>query len=90
MAWDEWIDLASIKALSQHASATLTAFACFGVIDFVAKRMQLSELTTNIVDAIEEMVLVGLLIWFVYQMGLVLWKRRLRLRDEVRDSVDAT
>lgn len=88
MAWDEWIDLASAKALSQHASATLCAFACSWIIAFAAKRMELAETTREIIDTIEQVVLVGLIVWFVFQMALVLWRGR--IRHEVKITRDAT
>ena len=87
MAWDEWVDLASAKALSQHTSATLFAFLCSWLIALAARHMELADWAREIIDTIEQVVLVGLIGWFVVQMAFVLWKGR--IRHDVKDSLDA-
>jgi hypothetical protein len=84
MAWEEWIDLGSLKALSQHATATLGAFLCTQLLAFGSRHTELSETTRAAIDFIEQASLVGLLIWFVWQTALVLWKGR--VRDEAKNS----
>jgi hypothetical protein len=77
MKWEEWLDLPTIKALSQHASATLAAFLCFIVVGVAVKYAPLSEAVRAILEVIEQSVLIGLVIWFVWQTALVLWKGRI-------------
>ena len=78
MAWGEWLDLSTIKALSQHTSGTLTAFLCFAIVDRAVKWSPLAERTRSILEAMEQTVLIGLVVWLVWQTALVLWKGRVR------------
>lgn len=76
--WDDWIDVATIKALTQHASATLIALILFGIVRFALKLVPLSETTRAILEVVDEVVLVGLFAWLIYQMGCLLWKGRIK------------
>jgi hypothetical protein len=78
MKVDEWIDLATIKALTQHASATLVALVLFGLVRFALAIVKLSETTRAILEVTDELVLVGLFLWLIYQMGCALWKGRIK------------
>jgi hypothetical protein len=49
--------------------------------------MELAETTSEIIDTIEQVVLVGLIVWFVFQMALVLWRGR--IHHEVKNTRDA-
>jgi hypothetical protein len=78
MKWEEWIDVPTIKALTQHASATVVALALFAVVRFVVTRVPLSETTRSIIEVVDEFVLVGLFVWLIIQMALLLWKGRIK------------
>jgi len=74
----EWIDLATVKALSQHASGTLAALGFFAIVRFALTLVTLSATTRTILELIDEVVLVGLFVWLIYQMACLLWKGRIK------------
>jgi hypothetical protein len=78
MKWEEWLDLKSIKALSQHGSATLTAFLLFALLGYALDWVPLPDVVRSTLKGVDDIVLVGLVLWFVWQMALVLWKGRIR------------
>jgi len=78
MSWDEWIDLTTVKALSQHASGTLAALGFFAIVRLALALVALSSTTRTILEGLDEFVLVGLFLWLIYQMGCLLWKGRIK------------
>ena len=78
MNWDDWIDIPTIKALTQHASGTLAALILFGIVHWVLGRISLSDATRTILVVVDEFCLVGLFLWFIGQMALALWKGRIK------------
>jgi hypothetical protein len=78
MKWDEWIDLATVKAFSQHASATLAALGFFAVVRYALTLVTLSATTRTILEGLDEFVLLGLFVWLIYQMACLLWKGRIK------------
>ena len=76
--WSEWLDTKSMRALSQHASAILTALVLFGLIAVALKLIPLPDAVKFVLDGIEDLGLVGLFGWFLWQTALVLWKGRVR------------
>lgn len=74
----EWIDLATVKALSQHASGTLAALGFFALVRAALTLVTLSGTTRAILQGTDEFVLVGLFFWLIYQMGCLLWKGRIK------------
>jgi chromate transport protein ChrA len=76
--WDEWLDIRVIKVLSQHASATLASMLLFAIVAKALKLLSVPGVVRTIIETIEYVVLIGLVIWFVWQMALVLWKGRVR------------
>ncbi len=78
MKVDEWIDLTTIKTLTQHASGTLVALALFVLVRFALAIVKLSETTRAILEVTDEFVLVGLFLWLIFQMACALWKGRIK------------
>jgi hypothetical protein len=82
MNWGEWIDLTTVKALSQHASGTLAALSFFALVRLalalVDLLVTLSSTTRTILRTLDEFVLVGLFLWLIYQMACFLWKGRIK------------
>jgi hypothetical protein len=74
----EWIDVATVKALSQHASSTLAALGFFAILRLALALVTLSATTRIILEGLDEFVLVGLFIWLIYQMACLLWKGRIK------------
>jgi hypothetical protein len=78
MSVGEWIDIPTVKALTQHASATLAALTLFGVVRVVLDAVVLSNKTRTILEFLDEFVLLGLFVWLIYQMACLLWKGRMK------------
>ena len=78
MPWSEWLDLDNIKAVTQHTSVVAAVVVCYKLI-FVLVRWGVEKgALRTVLHGLEGMVLVGLFLWFIIQMGLVLWERRVR------------
>ena len=73
----QWIDLPTVRALSQHASGTLAALFFFGIVRIAIEFVKLSAVTRIILEGLDEFVLVGLFVWLIYQMARLLWKGRI-------------
>ena len=78
MKVDEWLDLPTIKLLSQHASASLAALGFFGIVRFALALVPLSSVTKTTLEALDEFALVGIVVWLIYQMACLLWKGRIK------------
>jgi hypothetical protein len=78
MKWGEWIDITAIQAMIRHASATIVALILFGFIRTIITHIPLSDAARSIILYVDEVVLVGLFVWFIIQMALVLWRGRIR------------
>jgi len=59
---DEWLDTKSMRALSQHASAILTALLLFGLIALVLKLIPLPDPVKFVLDGIEDLGLIDCLV----------------------------
>jgi len=84
MSFAEWLDLNSLKTLSQHTSAIVGAVVSFWGI---SKLVRLAAGIGTFADCIEygeKVILAVLLVWFTYQMFLLLWKGRVRLKNGVQ------
>jgi len=83
MSLTEWLDLNSLKLLSQHTSVVAGAVLSFWAIsNFVRWAVGVGTFSTCI-EYGEKGVLAVLLVWFTYQMLLLLWKGRVKLRNGV-------
>ena len=78
MAWGDWLDLSTIKVLSQHTSATLAAIFSFWIVSHAVSLTSLSIPAKVILDTTEEVGLIGMVLWLLIQAALVLWKGRFR------------
>jgi hypothetical protein len=76
--WNEWLDIKSMRTLSQHASAILTAVVLFTLIALALKLIPLPDAVRYVLEGMEDLGLTGLFGWFFWQMALVLWKGRVR------------
>ncbi len=80
MQWADWIDLDTIKALSRHASGSIGAILVFKAMGVLVDWGFTGRLKM-VLKTIDDFVLVGLLIWLAYQMMILLWKGRIRIRN---------
>jgi hypothetical protein len=84
MSLAEWIDLNSLKLLSQHTSAIAGAVLSFWAIsNFVRWAVGVGTFA-NCIEYCEKGILAVLLGWFTYQMLLLLWKGRVRIQNGVQ------
>ena len=72
----EWIDLVFLRACSLHASGSIAAMGSFKLTAFVADHLVEELWVKTLVHSIEGVTLVGLLVWLAYQLGMLLWDRR--------------
>jgi hypothetical protein len=80
----EWLDLKTLKLLSQHTSVVAGAAASFWAISKLIRWAAGAGTFSGCVEYGERVVLAVLLLWFTYQMCLVLWKGRARLQNDVQ------
>lgn len=79
MPWNEWIiDVETLKILSQHASGVVGAILLFKILAFIIDLGFKDRTLKIILESVDSVVLVGLFLWLAYQMGCLLWKRRVK------------
>ncbi len=78
MGWAEWLDIKALRALSQHASAVLAAILFFALVGSLLRWVLPPGTVRDILEWVENAVLIGLFLWFAWQMTCVLWKGRVR------------
>lgn len=76
MPWSDWIDIDSIKILSRHASVVAAVILLSKLIALLVEWRFKEGPVKTILEATEDIVVVGLFGWFVFQMAHLLWKRR--------------
>lgn len=81
MSFGDWFDLNSLKLLSQHTSAIAGAVVSFWAISKLVRWAAGIGTFANCVEYGEKLILGILLLWFTYQMFVLLWKGRVRLQN---------
>jgi hypothetical protein len=84
MSFAEWLDINSLKLLSQHTSAIAGAVISFWAISKFVRWTAGVGTFANCVEYGEKGILAVLLVWFTYQMFLLLWKGRVRFHNGVQ------
>jgi hypothetical protein len=84
MAIAEWLDLKTLKLLSQHTSAVAGAAFSFYLISKIVRWAAGEGQFSQWVEYGEKVVLAILLLWFTVEMFKVLWKSRVRLQNGVQ------
>jgi hypothetical protein len=72
----QWINLQAIQLLVHHASAVVAAIVIFALVARLAIWLLPKGAVRKIVVVIDDVVLIGLLIYFGYEMLVFLWNRR--------------
>ena len=67
-----WIHLEAIRALVHHTSAVVAAVVLFALVGFLTERLMHESPIKRAVRWIDELVLLGLLIYFAYELFTVL------------------
>ncbi|MBZ5635746.1 MAG: hypothetical protein LAO55_21670 [Acidobacteriia bacterium] len=76
MQFSDWLDMDGLKVMSQHLSSTLASLLAFGVVGWVLKLvLRGSDFIELILERLEQVVLVGLVLWFTIQLAVLLWKK---------------
>lgn len=78
MPWTKWIDVESLQSLSEHVSAMAGVAICFRLIAWLIEWAVPEGLIQTIILTIEEVIFLGLFVWFAYQLARLLWKGRVR------------
>ncbi len=81
MAVAEWLDLKTLKLLSQHTSAVVGAAASFYLISRIVRWAAGEGTFSQLVEYGEKFVLAILLVWFTVEMGKLLWKGRVKIQN---------
>jgi hypothetical protein len=67
-----WIDLGAIRLLSHHASAVVTAVVLTGIVGYLVQRLLHDGFAKKCIFWIDEVMIVGLFLWFAYKLFLSL------------------
>ncbi|HVB81754.1 MAG TPA: hypothetical protein VNE82_17630 [Candidatus Binataceae bacterium] len=73
---EQWINLDAVQLLVHHASAVVAAIVIFALVARLAIWLLPHGLVRKIVVIIDDIVLIGLLVYFGYEMFVYLWNRR--------------
>jgi len=84
MAVAEWLDLKTLKLLSQHTSAVAGAVGSFYLISRMVRRVVGPGQLSDGIETGEKFVLTILLIWFTIEMLKLLWKGRVKIPNGVQ------
>jgi hypothetical protein len=76
-AFQRWIDFGTLRICVFHTTGSIGAMLCFkaGAIaaDYLIAREWL-----YVAQAIENVALIGILLWLVLQLGMLLWNHRVK------------
>jgi hypothetical protein len=78
---ERWINLHAIQALIHHASAMVVAIVVFAVVARLAIYLLPHNRVRHAVVIIDDVVLIGLVAWFGWELFVYLWNRRERLGE---------
>ena len=67
-----WFDLEAIKLLTHHTSAVVTALVLTALVGFLVQRLLHDGFAKKCILLIDELLIVGLFVWFAYQLFLSL------------------
>ncbi len=67
-----WIDLEAIKLLAHHTSAVVTAVFLTALVGYLVRRLLHDGLAKKCILWIDELLVVGLFVWFAYELFLAL------------------
>jgi hypothetical protein len=76
---ERWVNLHAIQALIHHASAMIVAIVVFSIVARLAIYLLPHTRVRRAVVIIDDIVLIGLVGWFGWQLFVYLWNQRERL-----------
>lgn len=68
----DWLDLESIKLLTHHTSAVVTAVLLTALVGYLVQRLLHDGFAKKCILWIDELLIVGLFVWFAYELFLAL------------------
>ena len=81
MPVSEWLDLKTLKLLSQHTSAVAGAAVSFYLISRIVRSAAGEGTFSQSVEYGEKFILAILLFFFTWEMLKLLWKGRVRMQN---------
>jgi hypothetical protein len=72
--WQRWLDVPIIQVLTRHASGTIVAVVLSWIVTKVVSLCVSDPTTLTRIESVENVVLVGLLVFLVIQLAAVLVK----------------
>jgi len=69
---EAWINIRIIQRLVHHTSAVVVAVALFALVGYLMQRLMHDSIVKRAVLIFDEIVLVGLLVYFAYELFLYL------------------
>ncbi|HZO80722.1 MAG TPA: hypothetical protein VFB33_03430 [Candidatus Binataceae bacterium] len=85
---ERWINLHAIQALVHHATGMIVALIVFAIVARLAIYLLPHNRVRYAVVIIDDIVLIGLVAWFGWELFVYLWNRRERL-GELRTAARA-
>ena len=73
---ENWINFEAIQLLVHHASSVVAAIVIFAVVARLAIWLLPHGLVRKVVVIIDDVVLIGLVLYFAYEMFVYLWNRK--------------
>jgi len=67
-----WLDLEAIRLLTHHTSAVITAVLLTALVGFVVQKLLHDGFAKKCILWIDELLIVGLFVWFAYELFLAL------------------
>ena len=84
MSFADWLDVNSLKLLSQHTSAIAGSVISFWAISKLVRSASGAGTFADCIEYGEKGILAVLLVWFTYQMLLLLWKSRVKVQNGIQ------
>jgi len=69
---EQWLDLEAIKLLTHHTSAVVTAVLLTALVGFLVQRLLHDGFAKKCILWLDELLIVGLFVWFAYELFLAL------------------
>ena len=69
---EHWLDLEAIKLLTHHTSAVVTAVLLTALVGFLVQKLLHDGFAKKCILWLDEFLIVGLFVWFAYELFMSL------------------
>ena len=76
MSWSRWVDIETLQLYSRHTISVIGAVLSFTIVAYLLNLFVPPGELRNVLETIEELTIVGLLLWLVVQYAALLWSKR--------------